>query len=121
MTRPFNGAEAYTLAGGLLPTRYVGGGINVDLAKAPVAPGGAATIIIKFINVKGIFSRTGADEFVLKEPAGQSVVSLVEFRLPRTVRVKTVTPEPVEDGKASGGRVFVMAMERDSTELLGVK
>jgi len=117
--RPFSGAEAYTEAGDVLPVKYIGGGVEIDLSMAPVEPGKSMTLIVRIRGVSGLFEDDQAPGVLrFGKKAGGAVTSLVEFRLPRSARDITVVPSPVERGYINERNILVVAMKRDGTDIL---
>ena len=96
-TLPVGGIEAFSLQGTRLPVAATVNAWQVDLSDDPVSPGGNRDVIIKATGLKGLFQAKGSGTFEFRTPQGDSAaLSLLQFRLPPSAVVESITPTPAE-------------------------
>jgi ferric-dicitrate binding protein FerR (iron transport regulator) len=95
--RNVSGVRAFTMDGSVLPVITQGDTMQIDLAGVPLEPGHAIRVILKTCNLKGLFRSKGHGAFLSDIPKSTtSALALLQFRLPESVRLDHVSPEPIE-------------------------
>jgi hypothetical protein len=89
--------SVFGLQGARFPAVRQGKRWRIDWSADPLPPGERRTLVVRVDNVRGLFAAVGRGAFEFSGPAARPAErSLLQLRLPSSVRVEEMEPKPVE-------------------------
>lgn len=110
--------EAFSLQGSKLPVTSVANTWRCDLSGDPLSPGEERTVIVKVSGLRGLFEAKGSGTFQFsRSPARSAVLSLLQFRLPGSANVESITPKPIETRRTLSRLVVTVVVDFEPLQI----